>query len=274
MPFIGNMEPQRENANGKLFREFLTDAKLVAVNTHFGCGPTYFGEKSNSRVDYVCYSSSTFARDIKKCSVWLNSGDRLQPIQTFRRKDHRPVVCIIDCSFSFPPTPKACHRFSHDLLMRGVLRRFRVALLCGEVETWARNLLASEEWQSLCATSSVQELWSHINDSVRNISLRYFSDAQSRSEHVSFIKNTIKELLSSRRDLIGKLVTLSNASRTKHVFECWRIAVKLAIADKTLARTSAEESKRRKDELAYEIWYSWHVRDLATCLDTGQEASR
>ena len=85
MPFIGNIEQQRENANGKLFREFLTDAKLVAVNTHFGCGPTYYGEKSNSRVDYVCYSSSTFTRDVKKCSVWQQPGDRLQPIQTFHK---------------------------------------------------------------------------------------------------------------------------------------------------------------------------------------------
>ena len=83
--YVGAQNPARENSNGKLLREFLADSDMVATNTFFDVGPTYFGEQSNSRVVYILYPRPSFRTDISACTVWHKSGERLRHVKTFAR---------------------------------------------------------------------------------------------------------------------------------------------------------------------------------------------
>ena len=51
---VGRKEAEKESPNGKIMREALEKARLVAVNTHQAAGHTYEGpSRDKSRIDYV-----------------------------------------------------------------------------------------------------------------------------------------------------------------------------------------------------------------------------
>ena len=73
---VGPANSQRENWNGQQLRELCERHHLCLVNTFFNVGPTYRGEFSESRIDYIALPSSLLA-SVNSCAVFHRSGQRL-----------------------------------------------------------------------------------------------------------------------------------------------------------------------------------------------------
>ena len=90
-PSIGKYNLSQENSNGSLLRRFLEHHQMLAANTYYENPPTFYGNNSATRVDYICVPRAA-ADHIKHCRVWTRFGDRNQLARCSRRLDHRPVV--------------------------------------------------------------------------------------------------------------------------------------------------------------------------------------
>ena len=89
---VGPCEPDEENLNGELFRQFLEAQHLIAVNTHYESGCTFYGNHGHaSRIDYIAIPQAMLPV-VQRCEVWGRAGDALQIIQCARRRDHRPLA--------------------------------------------------------------------------------------------------------------------------------------------------------------------------------------
>eukprot|EP00974_Lingulodinium_polyedra_P075897 7350266-Lingulodinium_polyedra.AAC.1 len=51
---IGTVQREKEGYSGTWLRRVLHDQEMCAVNTYHNAGPTFFGTKYCSRIDYVC----------------------------------------------------------------------------------------------------------------------------------------------------------------------------------------------------------------------------
>lgn len=104
MQAIGECEPDIEGEAGTNFRRALEDAGMVALNTYWPSGPTFWNyvRGRTSRIDYLCVSSDIFGEQVVR-NVWVDieRGDRLQLIHVAQRADHRPLAMLVDLTLSF-----------------------------------------------------------------------------------------------------------------------------------------------------------------------------
>lgn len=160
---VGPANSQRENWNGQQLRELCERHHLCLVNTFFNVGPTYRGEFSESRIDYIALPSSLLA-SVNSCAVFHRSGQRLQKIATPGWRDHRPLHCAFRHQLCYAPTEAtASTRWDSDLLVRGVLDGTgKEALLT--------NVCSALHAQSLdnCADGPPGPYWQLLNQTVRD----------------------------------------------------------------------------------------------------------
>ena len=97
---IGTFDPENENVMGKIFRHFLERNNLVATDTFFDTGKTFYTHTgSMTRIDYLCTTSSVCGGGrCSKTSVLNRLGDICQKL-------HRAIDAIISplahaCSLS------------------------------------------------------------------------------------------------------------------------------------------------------------------------------
>jgi hypothetical protein len=127
-PMIGPCDPVSENHNGVMFRELLSDCELVAVSTHYQNSPTFYGSQASSQIYYIgCSLACWGTNSINKCLVLERSGDILQKIKTFGRKDHRPLAMYCDWALAYQQPPPMNLSLSVDLLMMAIEDKFRNA---------------------------------------------------------------------------------------------------------------------------------------------------
>eukprot|EP00974_Lingulodinium_polyedra_P039390 3777065-Lingulodinium_polyedra.AAC.1 len=87
---IGPVRPERERLQGDCLRRALRDHGLCAINAHWDAGPTFYGDRYSSRIDYLCMSSSAFGR-ITSCNTLLKEGQRMQLIGRRQNRDRVPL---------------------------------------------------------------------------------------------------------------------------------------------------------------------------------------
>lgn len=162
--------------------QFLIDADMVAINTHFECGGTYYGDVNKSRIDFVCASSNAFPGKIKSCRVLNKEGDKLQHTQTHTRKDHRPVETELQLAPQYNEQQPENKRFDGPISMRGILQGFRVNEFCESVEEWATDNMDS--WFEAMKTGSTENMWKHINQGIRLLALSIYSVESSKNQNL------------------------------------------------------------------------------------------
>eukprot|EP00959_Pyramimonas_sp_CCMP1952_P463314 9484723-Pyramimonas_sp.AAC.1 len=88
-PVVEAHGPHRR-ACGKLVHEWLTVAKMMAVNTSWGVGDIYYGMKcASSQIDYICIPQS--ARGLVKwTAAWRRTVEKTRAMAA--ALDHVPVV--------------------------------------------------------------------------------------------------------------------------------------------------------------------------------------
>ncbi len=103
-PYVGLCSPDLETKNGIKFRQFLVDLELIAVNSHWDCGCTFYDQHGGqSRLDYVVIKAGDLVK-VEDCRRWMKSGDRLQNIKgAMGRREHRPVAVTMDTMLDYCP---------------------------------------------------------------------------------------------------------------------------------------------------------------------------
>eukprot|EP00972_Heterocapsa_arctica_P023940 3526583-Heterocapsa_arctica.AAC.1 len=136
-------------------------------NTFYTNSPTFYhndGENS-SRVDYIIVPQSL--RHAMSCStVWTSSGDKLQPINTMQRRDHRLVVLDVDLRLRYNDgVQQHEERWDHDKISRCVLHGKRRKELVQRVE----RKLDHEQLQSLVCKGAPDALYEYVHESILEV---------------------------------------------------------------------------------------------------------
>lgn len=99
---VGLCEPDAEGDRGAQFRRFLEAQHLVAVNTFFPAGRTYYSalQASSSRIDFLVLPRGLL-NQVRTCVVDHQIGDQLQLIPSVYRADHRPLVVTVGLELGF-----------------------------------------------------------------------------------------------------------------------------------------------------------------------------
>lgn len=105
MPAIGDYDQAKENFHGKVFRQLLQDTGMVAVNTHFPVGDTYYGDNTSTRVDYIGIKEAHFPDVVEECFIPEAKADRLQHIRIQGKRDHRPIALWIRHQLQYSKSP-------------------------------------------------------------------------------------------------------------------------------------------------------------------------
>eukprot|EP00971_Amphidinium_carterae_P125669 2489421-Amphidinium_carterae.1 len=117
---VGSAQPDVENANGTLLRQFMQMQHLAAINTYFGCGSTFYSGQGHraTRVDYILCPAAALPR-VQRCEMWHRAGDRLQLIQVNARRDHRPLAVRVALELTYTHERGHCRKhWDHDGLLR------------------------------------------------------------------------------------------------------------------------------------------------------------
>ena len=98
---IGAESPEKEDALGGLFKLFLEDFGLCALNTFHECVPSFHSGRDNcrgTRPDYIVIPFTRFVNEgylARTVCVDQTGGDALQLVRTVKRVDHSPVVAKV-----------------------------------------------------------------------------------------------------------------------------------------------------------------------------------
>ena len=93
---VGEFYRERQRPRSDVFLSFLKTTDLIALNTFYNTGATYFSATSetySSRIDYVLIPYSYFLGREHLYVAWVDhhKGDRIQMIKGPRPIDHRPM---------------------------------------------------------------------------------------------------------------------------------------------------------------------------------------
>jgi len=100
-------------SNGERLCKLCFQQHMYLVNTMKQCGPTYsHHDGSSSRIDYIAVPQGAINR-VRHIGVWQSAGERLQMIPAAGRRDHWPLLCVVDIRLCFET--EAVPRFDHQL---------------------------------------------------------------------------------------------------------------------------------------------------------------
>ena len=269
-PHVGPICPSKEDTNGVILRELLVDLELTAVNTHYNTGPTYYGRKSNSRIDYIGCCTSLFTRGkISKCITLERSGDRLQKIRTYAKADHRPVAMYCECALEFSPSPTHDSVLCPDLMMLAIQDKFRNQDFLDHIENWARETMNDEQWVNFRDSSNTTSLWDFFNKKIKDSALLFFSKASAPpnpNKDCKEQKASLFELIKEDTEQLVNSTHLSKSSGIKQIFRLWMHLTKLNRINKSLKKINEKLRNSRKKHNFNKIYFGpGNTKTLHTC---------
>lgn len=94
---IGGTDLERTSRHSHLFAAMLTETFLVAVNTVYTTGPTYYStmHASSSRIDYICIPRCMVTTGVRWVTIPEGAAAELQLVRSRHKADHRPVIAAL-----------------------------------------------------------------------------------------------------------------------------------------------------------------------------------
>ena len=173
---IGSHDGQKENSNGKQLRELCEHHHLCLANTFYPIGPTWRGEHTTSRIDYIAIPKAMLPQ-VKRCQIYHRSGAALQKIATPGWRDHRPLHCSFTHKLCYAEEKRqnSCG-WDWELLARGVFSGTRRGELLARVEV----ALADERLDEL-SHGTPGPFWKLFNQKVHEVAVGVYGRQQSNN---------------------------------------------------------------------------------------------
>eukprot|EP00971_Amphidinium_carterae_P175997 3488827-Amphidinium_carterae.1 len=122
---VGPYHTGQPNAAGDTFLRLLQDHYMVAANTFYqNAGPTFFPLTAVGRaktLDYLCVPAGHLLAIEKCCALW-KQGRRLQLINSAERKDHIPLLLVLQYELRFDKTVRERTSWDYNLLAQALQR--------------------------------------------------------------------------------------------------------------------------------------------------------
>lgn len=241
----------RVNEQGVAFCEMMRSESMTAVNTHFSAGATYFGvrEFSRTRIDFLVAPSSLLVK-VSAVRVLDGAGRSLQMISSRHRRDHYPMVALVDVPApgSRPPAPGGGPRLDRDAISACLQWGQGRAAFLEQVESSLGDLAGAIA--AAADEPAPDRHWRLLSETVARAAVDHFGQSQSRGE--------LRALSDERRRL---LVQRAEARRRQRYSDEADLA--LARASRALRVAARRSWSQRRADLLSGMWDSWRVRNMA-----------
>ena len=250
---------------------------LVAANTFFEVGPTFYGpppRRHATRVDYICVPASCL-RTVARCHVQYKAADRLQIICDSARRDHVPIQMEISLRLEYVGSAKKVEQqWDHETLTRDALSGRRRHILLNAVET---KLAEQVGEVGAAQVDSPDRLWKHFATAIREaVSETYPPQARQTKSRPRETQDAVEAMLCSRALLVsyrplvlGKghfnldgVHTPCLHQALHDLLHVWRLSANYRRARKQMDICTKRDAKEKQDHILQDFQRAWQQRDL------------
>ena len=277
VPSVGTFDAVAENFNGEQLRELLTEHHMVATNTFFPAGDTYFGNFGrNSRIDYVCIPQSML-QAVERCNVLYAQGKRLQLIPAVGKRDHMPVQCVFRHKLLFELRDSASG-WDTDALAQGVLQGFKREQLLAECEKELGKVDVSSY-----ANQSPDAIWGVVNAAVLHAAKSCYAVQRKHIDDPEDTRQAHADMVQQRAHLVSlpqpeRLAYAHSDSMSRDfvsaIFAQWQALSRYWRARKQLDILAKRDRHNRLQTQLDEFNSAWGKRDFSRMWRLARELSR
>ena len=262
---VGACEPEYENPQGMLFREWLAKARLCAANTFFPTGKTFFGCNNHSRIDYILTIQDFITNGkIKLVETLPVEAMMVSAKPTSRPRDHVPVRIVFDPRHFFDPSNnQKGFKWNRDDLVRAcVVSSSKANLFRSALSDWSVN---NQERFSRVVTGSLEDSYDLILEGIDSCGKEIFhcdpvADVDGCS---SVARRKLRIALLKKRNMIMKLfIEGCKPPYVREVFLFWSVTIKLHKTQLLLKATARLNLKIKRKVLQAELAEAWSKRKL------------
>ncbi|CAE8639827.1 unnamed protein product, partial [Polarella glacialis] len=180
-PVIGPYQPQQENSNGAMMRQWLGTFGMTAANTHFrkASGPTFWSpSRQGSRIDYIALPAENLP-DVIAIDIWRRAALQLQIFRSATLRDHSPVHAVISLPRFQPPANNNNMHWDHDKLrveMREIIHGNTTASpFLSDVAEFFNASDSQNTSARLSDMPTPDQNWDFISGGLREIAIKHFA---------------------------------------------------------------------------------------------------
>eukprot|EP00929_Paragymnodinium_shiwhaense_P056482 TRINITY_DN28260_c0_g2_i1.p1 TRINITY_DN28260_c0_g2~~TRINITY_DN28260_c0_g2_i1.p1 ORF type:complete len:541 (+),score=33.54 TRINITY_DN28260_c0_g2_i1:83-1705(+) len=259
---IGPWYPETENKPGAVFRVFLEDTKLVALNTYTDTAKTYYSinAASATRPDFIAAPYTVIGdHRLVWCKTLERSGDRLQPIKVNRPADHRPLAARIRLQLSFVCTHSE-FKWDYDSLMTSLQSGSQpAAQFRADIRDWCDGAVSQfAELTDPAAHANTSQYYEYMIKHISDIAAKHFGAKKPAAERTL---NPRLPLLRRRRTLISTW-TRSTKREVGLAFQAWHVQTQLVKIGKEVKKMKIIQQTLRRDGLVNELKQAYKERNL------------
>ena len=277
VPSVGTFDAVAENFNGEQLRELLTEHHMVATNTFFPAGDTYFGNFGrNSRIDYVCIPQSML-QAVERCNVLYAQGKRLQLIPAVGKRDHMPAQCVFRHKLLFELCDSASG-WDRDALAQGVLQGFKREQFLAECEKELGKVDVSSY-----ANQSPDAIWGVVNAAVLHAAKSCYAVQRKHIDDPEDTRQAHADMVQQRAHLVSlpqpeRLAYVHSDSMSRDfvsaIFAQWQALSRYWRARKQLDILAKRDRHNRLQTQLDEFNSAWGKRDFSRMWRLARELSR
>ena len=274
---VGSFFPEPQNFNGGLFLSILEKHFLVAANTFFEVGPTFYGpppRRHATRVDYICVPASCL-QTVARCHVQYKAADRLQIICDSARRDHVPLQMEITLRLEYVGSAqKVEQQWDQETLTRDALSGRRRHILLNAVET---KLAEKFGEVGAAQVDSPDRLWKHFATAIREaVSETYPPQTRQTKSRPRDTQDAVEAMLCSRALLVSYRPLVLGKGRfhldgvhtpclhqaLHDLLHVWRLSANYRRARKRMDICTKRDAKEKHDNILQDFQRAWQQRDL------------
>ena len=274
---VGSFFPEPQNFNGGLFLSILEKHFLVAANTFFEVGPTFYGpppRRHATRVDYICVPASCL-QTVARCHVQYKAADRLQIICDSARRDHVPLQMEITLRLEYVGSAqKVEQQWDQETLTRDALSGRRRHILLNAVET---KLAEKFGEVGAAQVDSPDRLWKHFATAIREaVSETYPPQTRQTKSRPRDTQDAVEAMLRSRALLVSYRPLVLGKGRfhldgvhtpclhqaLHDLLHVWRLSANYRRARKRMDICTKRDAKEKHDNILQDFQRAWQQRDL------------
>ena len=259
---VGPCQPECQSDRSQHLVDFMERFDLVAINTYYDAGGTFFppAGESGTRIDYILISRSfCFTGHVKRFNVMHDEGDALQLVPIGRRIDHRPLAATIGANLDYTGTEHVARcMWGIDKVMAGVLRGdSRFEFLC-ELNKWCEK--TQHEWL-LRQSSATEQFHFLVEQGIRPVAMRFFAEGKGRGHYVV----ARYDLLGVRRTLKRRFICCGQEKQSISCPSSFRHGhVRSGCLEYQNKLLMKKKEQKEKDEIVrIELQQAWRSRQLA-----------
>eukprot|EP00971_Amphidinium_carterae_P352296 6492533-Amphidinium_carterae.1 len=178
---------------------------MVAANTFYQhAGPTFFPLTAVGRpktLDYLCVPAGHLPAIEKCCALW-KQGRRLQLINSAERKDHIPLLLVLQYELRFDKTIRERTSWDYNLLAQALQRGRGREEFLSSLDARCVGLSVSSAIDAV----NVDQHWHVVSEKLQAVAKEHFGKGSTAvDQDLRARRKVVHELLSQRADLRERL---------------------------------------------------------------------